>query len=149
MENAAGNDDVPLATGTATPAGSDGNWLAGLVRADALALTAIISTGAALFGFPVLDITLSGALLGEGLTSEAWQHGPILVATGIALVAGLLALRQAARHGSRGWVKALAGAAVLVSAAIAIGTVIVWIFAPDINPFDVPFPGETPPPLGN
>lgn len=34
------------------------------------------------------------ALLGEGLGSEAWQHGPVLVATGIAIVAGLLALRQ-------------------------------------------------------
>jgi hypothetical protein len=117
-----------------------------------LALTAIIATGAALFGFPVLNLTFSAAFLGEGLGSEAWQHGPVLVATGIALVAGLLALRQAALHGSRSWVKALAGAAVLVSSAVAIGTIIVWIFAPDSNPFQeigVPFPGETPPTLGN
>lgn len=31
-------------------------------------------------------------------------------------------------------VKALAGAAVLVSSAVAIGTIVVWIFAPDTNP---------------
>jgi len=152
IENAAGNDDVPLATGTASPASSNGHWLAGLVRADVLALTAIISTGAALFGFPVLDLTFSDAFFREGLSSEAWQHGPVLVATGIAIVAGLFALRQAAHQGSRSWVKALAGAGVLVSAAVAVGTVIVWIFAPDTNPFQdfgVPFPEETPPALEN
>jgi hypothetical protein len=36
--------------------------------------------------------------------------------------------------------------------AVAIGTIIVWIFAPDSNPFQdigVPFPEETPPTLGN
>ncbi|HEY8112135.1 MAG TPA: hypothetical protein VII16_04625 [Actinomycetes bacterium] len=108
LENGSGLGDVPLATGAAAPA-TEGHWLAGLLRPDALALTAIIATGAALFGFPVLNLTFSAAFLGEGLGSEAWQHGPVLVATGIALVAGLLALRQAALHGSRSWVKALAG----------------------------------------
>jgi hypothetical protein len=147
LENGPGLDDVPLAAGTAASASTERHWLTGLLRPDALALTAIISTGAALFGFPVLDLTL----LGGGLGSEAWQHGPVLVATGIAIVAGLLALRQAALYGARGWVKALAGAAVLVSSAIAIGTIIIWIFAPDTNPFQDfgPFPGETPPPLEN
>jgi hypothetical protein len=151
-ENGSGVDDVPLATGTATSATTEGPWLAGLLRPDALALTAMISTAAALFGFPVLDLTFSAAFLGEGLGSEAWLHGPVLVATGIALVAGLLALRQAALHGSRSWVKALAGASVLVSAAVAIGTVIIWIFAPDSNPFQDfggPFPEEIPPGLQN
>jgi hypothetical protein len=151
LENGAGLGEVPLATGAAAPA-PKGHWLAGLLRSDALALTAIIATGAGLFGVPVLDLTFSAAYLGEGVGSEAWQHGPVLVATGIALVAGLLALRQAALHGSRSWVKALAGAAVLVSSAVAIGTIIVWIFAPDSNPFQdigVPFPEETPPTLGN
>jgi hypothetical protein len=152
IENGAGNDDVPLATGTAAPASSEGHWLAGLMRPDALALTAIVSTGAGLFGIPVLDLTFSAAYLGEAVGSEAWLHGPVLVATGIAVVAGLLALRQAAHHGSRGWVKALAGAAVLVSLAVAIGTIIVWIFAPESNPFQDfggPFPEEIPPELGN
>jgi hypothetical protein len=152
IENEVGPGDVPLAARTTATASTEGHWLAGLLRPDALALTAIISTGAALFGFPVLDLAFSAAFLGEGLGSEAWQYGPVLVATGIALVAGLLALRQAALHGSRSWVKALAGAAVLVSSAVAIGTIIVWIFAPDSNPFPDfggPFPEETPPALGN
>src|SRR4029450_9459111 len=112
LENGSGLDDVPLAAGTAASASTERHWLTGLLRPDALALTAIISTGAALFGFPVLDLTL----LGEGVGSEAWQHGPVLVATGIAIVAGLLALRQAALHGSARWGKALCGGAGLVRA---------------------------------
>jgi hypothetical protein len=152
LENGSGLDEIPLPAGAAATATTDGHWLAGLMRPDVLALTAIVSTGAGLFGVPVLDLTFSAAYLGEGVGSEAWQHGPVLVATAIAVVAGLLALRQAAHHGSRGWVKALAGTAVLVSLAVAIGTIIVWIFAPDSNPFQDfggPFPGETPPELGN
>lgn len=152
IENGSDRGDAPLAAGAAATAPAETHWLAGLLRPDALALTGIVSTAAALFGLPVLNLTLSAAFLGEGGGSEAWQHGPVLVATGIAVVAGLLALRQAAFHGSGGWVKALAGAAVLVSAAVAIGTIIVWIFAPDGAPFQdfgVPFPEDTPPPLGN
>ncbi len=152
LENGSGLDEVPLAAGAAATATTDGHWLAGLMRPDVLALTAIVSTGAGLFGVPVLDLTFSAAYLGEGAGSEAWQHGPVLVATAIAVIAGLLALRQAAHHGSRGWVKALAGTAVLVSLAVAIGTIIVWIFAPESNPFQDfggPFPEATPPELGN
>jgi hypothetical protein len=152
IENGSAPGDGPLSAGTAATVTSERHWLASLLRPDALALTGIISTAAALFGLPVLDLTLSAAFLGEDHGSKAWQHGPVLVAAGIAVVAGLLALRQAARHGSSGWVEALAGAAVLVSLAVAIGTIIVWIFAPDSNPFQdfgVPFSEETPPPLGN
>ena len=150
IENGPDPRDGPLAAGTTAAASTERHWLVGLLRPDALALTGIISTAAALFGLPVLDLTLSAAFLDLG--SKAWRHGPVLVATGIAIVAGLLALRQAALHGSSSWVKALAGAAVLVSSAVAIGTVIVWIFAPDSSPlqdFGVPFPEDTPPPLGN
>lgn len=150
IENGRDPGDGPLAAGTTAMAGNEGHWLAGLLRPDVLALTGIISTAAAVFGLPVLNLTLSAAFLDLG--SEAWQRGPVLVATGIGVVAGLLALRQAALHGSSSWVKALAGAAVLVSSAVAIGTVIVWIFAPDSTPLQdvgVPFPEDASPPRSN
>jgi hypothetical protein len=151
IANGSDGGEGPLAADPAATAPSETHWLAGVLRPDALALTGIVSTAAALFGLPALNLALSDPFLGEDGGSEAWQHGPVLVATGIAVVTGLLALRQAALHGSAGWVKALAGAAILVSAAVAIGTIIVWIFAPDSTPFQDygPFPEETPPPLGN
>lgn len=132
MDSNSNGRDEPATDVVPGAAVSPERWLSGLLRADVLALTGVVAAAAALFGVPYLQLALSSVVYMDPENQhEGWLYGPPLVAAGIAMVAGLLALRQAAAQASRGWVRALAGAATLIGILVAIGTAVVWIFAPD------------------
>jgi hypothetical protein len=73
---------------------------------------------------------LSAALAISGEGSRGWQYGPTLIAALLGLATGAAALQVGSHRGAATWGKTLAGASVLVSLAAAIGTGVIWAFAP-------------------
>jgi hypothetical protein len=116
------------------------NWLAGLVRADALALSGVAILALTVVGLPFLA-ALDNLFFYAGpflLTqvAEAWLFVPTLAGAGTATLLGLAALRQTARQELRAWVPALAGATTLVGLLLTAGTVVVWLYAAESELFD-------------
>jgi hypothetical protein len=114
------------------------NWLAGLVRADALALSAVAILALTVVGLPFLAafdnlffFAGPSVVMGEG-----WLFAPTLAGAGTATLLGLAALRQAARQEARGWVPALAGAATVVGFVLTVATAVAWMYAVDSELID-------------
>ncbi|MGH8774856.1 MAG: hypothetical protein ACRDWI_06695 [Jiangellaceae bacterium] len=129
MDSHPGRDDaVPDAEPAPTV---EPHWLSALLRADALAITSLVITAATVLGLPFLHDVFSLFLYNPQFINHAWQYVPGLVAAGVGMATGLLALRQAAAQHCAGWVKAAAAAPVLVCALVALGTTVAWLYAPD------------------
>lgn len=116
------------------------NWLAGLVRADSLALSAVAILVLTVVGMPFLSIFdnlffYAGPFLMTQV-AEAWLFVPTLAGAGTATLLGLAALRQAARHEVRKWVPGLAGATTVVGVLLAAGAAVAWMYAADSELFD-------------
>lgn len=127
--------DVAAAAGE-----SSQHWLAGLVRADVLAVTGVGVVLLSMIGLPFLSmmerLTLYIGPMGPFDLSTAWAFAPPLVAGGVAMLLGLAALRQVGRHGAAGWVRTVAGVAALLGLLIAAGSAVTWLYAADSGVFD-------------
>ena len=111
------------------------HWLSALVRADALALTSAAAALCAFIGIPAMRDTVNVFLFNPqpDQTMWIWVWLPSVIAAGLAVIGGLLALRQAAAQDSPGWVRAVAGLATLFGALLAIGLTVMWLYSPDIE----------------
>lgn len=116
------------------------NWLAGLVRADALALAATGVLVITVVGLPFLsfldNLFLFAAPFVTSQLGELWIFVPVLVGAVLATLLGLAALRQVPRQDVRGWVPAMAGATTIVGFLMAIGAVVTWMYAAESGLLD-------------
>jgi hypothetical protein len=126
-------DDLPDAE--PEPASRRQHWLSGLVRADALALASVAAALTALVGLPAIRDAVNLFLFNPRTVDSLWLWVwiPPLIAAGVAVVGGLLALRQAAAQDSPDWVRAVAGSATVFGALLAIGVTIMWLYTPDLE----------------
>jgi hypothetical protein len=137
MDSHPGDRDDDLPDAAPAPSSQRTHWLAGLVRADALALTSAAAALSAFIGIPAMRDTVNVFLFNPQTdeTMWIWVWLPPLIAAGLAVVGGLLALRQAAAQDSPGWVRAVAGLATLFGALLAIGLTVMWLYSPDLTEF--------------
>jgi hypothetical protein len=106
------------------------HWLSGLVRAEVFALAGIIAVAADLVA-PFYDLALNVFFMNPEPGDITWLYLPRVITAGVAVVLGLVGLRQAAAQGSASWVRILAGTAVVVGVLLTIGTVVIWLLAPN------------------
>lgn len=114
--------------------GVERSWLLGFVRADALALTAAVASGATVLGLPALNLVFSAYAFSPEVSTN-WTYIPLLVGAGVAVLAGVFGVYRAGVESAPGWVRGLSAAASLIGLVLTIGTVIAWVLAPDIEPF--------------
>lgn len=137
-DSAAGGPATAADDEASAPAGRQ-HWLAGLLRADVLGLTAAALLVLTVVGLPFLGFAESMLLYmgpSTSLMAEAWVFVPVLSASAAAALLGLGALRQANRQDVSGWVPALAGSSALLGLLLTIGTIVVWLYANDSEVFD-------------
>ncbi len=129
------HDDLPDAA--PAPPSQGNHWLAGLVRADVLALTSAAAVLSAFIGIPAMRDAVNVFLFNPQTDESMWMWVwlPPLIAAGLAIGGGLLALRQAAAQDSPGWVRAVAGSATILGALLAVGVTVMWIYSPDVTGF--------------
>jgi hypothetical protein len=137
MDSHPGDRDDDLPDAAAAPPSHRDHWLAGLVRADALALTSAATALSAFLGIPAVGTAVSVFLFNPQSVESTWMWMwlPPLIAAGLAVGGGLLALRQAAAQDSPGWVRAVAGSATLFGALLAVGVTVMWLYSPDLTDF--------------
>ncbi len=137
MDSHPGDGDHDLPDVEPEPASKHEHWLSGLVRADALALTSAAAALGAFIGIPVASNAATVFLFNPESAESTWIWVwlPPLIAAGLAVVGGLLALRQAAAQESPGWVRAVAGSATVFGVLLAIGMTVMWIYSPDVTGF--------------
>lgn len=123
-------DDLPDAE---PPTSHRDHWLSGLVRADALALTSAAAAICAFIGFPAVRDAVNLFMFSPQADESMWVWVwlPPLIAAGVAVLVGLVALRRADAQDSPGWVRAVAASATVFGALIAIGLTVMWLYAPD------------------
>lgn len=114
-----------------------GHWLAGLVRADVLGVTGVAVVVLSVIGVPFLSAIQQMTFFRTPVElSSAWAFLPFVTAGGVAVLLGLGGLRQAGRHGAAGWVRTVAGVAVLLGLVMATGSAVTWLYAVDAGLFD-------------
>lgn len=111
------------------------HWWGDLVRPDVLAVASAAAVGVSVLGLPFGQF-LMNFLYTPMEFSAAWMFLPIVVATAVATVLGLGAVRQAFRHNAATWVRVVGGAATLVGFLLLLGTAIAWLYVVDANLMD-------------
>jgi hypothetical protein len=119
----------------AEPSDAGRHWWGDLVRPDVLAVASAAAVGVTVLGLPFGQF-LMNLFYSPVQFSTAWTFLPIVVATAVATVLGLGAVRQAFRHNAATWVRVVGGAATLVSLVLLVGTAIVWLYVVDSGLMD-------------
>lgn len=112
------------------------SWLAGLFRADALAISAAAIVAVVVMGVARFDGLLGSYLFMNSRLSGAWVYLPQIVGSAVASVVGFMSVKGAAVQDSAPWVRALGGAGAIVGLILALGFAAMLFAADSSDIFD-------------